>query len=233
MTTRSEPFVVGEYYHIYNRGNTKQNIFTDDKDRDRFIKLLYLCNSLKNIKFKEYIVDRKIDAWDFDKGDPIVSIGAWVLMPNHFHIYLTPNRENLVENSVSLFMEKLGTAYSMYFNKKHKRTGKLFEGAFKSAHVDSDRYAKYIFSYIHLNPVKIIDPLWKDRGLQNIQTATEFLNKYHWSSYHDYRNKERSENKIISPQNFPDYFSNKNLFDREIFEWLAYRNPSFNPKGSP
>jgi len=226
MTTREGHFVVGEYYHIYNRGNTKQNIFTDDKDRDRFVKLLYLCNSLKSIKFKEYIVDRKIDAWDFDKGDPIVSIGAWVLMPNHFHIYLTPNKENLVENAVSLFMEKLGTAYSMYFNKKHKRTGKLFEGHFKSVHIDNDRYAKYIFSYIHLNPIKLIDPLWIDRKLQNSINSTEFLDDYYWSSYHDYRNKNRSENKILSPENFPDYFSSKDLFDREIFEWLAYRNSS-------
>ncbi|MBN2093759.1 MAG: hypothetical protein JW740_00040, partial [Candidatus Zambryskibacteria bacterium] len=66
MANRIKPLVPGEYYHIYNRGNSKQNIFLDDKDKDRFIKLLYLCNSLENIKFKEYIVDRKIDAWDFD-----------------------------------------------------------------------------------------------------------------------------------------------------------------------
>ena len=51
MANREEPFVENEYYHIYNRGNTKQKIFVNDKDRDRFIKLLYLCNSTKNIKF--------------------------------------------------------------------------------------------------------------------------------------------------------------------------------------
>jgi len=228
MSTRTEPFVIGEYYHIFNRGNTKQNIFLDDKDRDRFTKLLYLCNSTKGIKFKEYIVDKKINAWDFDKGEPIVSIGAWVLMPNHFHIYMTPSENNLVGNPISLFMEKLCTAYSMYFNKKHKRTGKLFEGVFKSSLIDNDRYAKYIFSYIHLNPVKLIDPLWKNGGLQNITNATEFLNKYHWSSYQDYRNKKRSENKIIYYKDFPDYFLSKKVFEKEIFEWLK-----LNPKGSP
>ena len=223
MANREEVLVEGEYYHIYNRGNTKQNIFIDDKDRDRFTKLLYLCNSLKNIKFKEYIVDRKIDAWDFERGDPIVSIGAWVLMPNHFHIYITSNKDSPIENPISFFIKKLCTAYSMYFNKKHKRIGKLFEGAFKSAHIDTDKYAKYVFSYIHLNPVKILDPLWKNRGLQNINDTTEFLDKYNWSSYHDYRNKKRSENKIISPENFPDYFNEKNVFDKEIFEWLTFK----------
>ena len=233
MTTRTESFVINEYYHIYNRGNTKQDIFFDDKDRDRFVKLLYLCNSLKRIKFKEYIVDRKIDAWDFDKGDPIVSIGAWALMPNHFHIYITPNKENLADNPVSLFMGKLCTAYSMYFNKKHKRTGKLFEGTFKSSHIDNDRYAKYIFSYIHLNPVKLIDPFWKDRGLQNIENTNEFLNKYYWSSYNDYRNKKRSENKIIFPKDFPDYFVNKKVFDKDIFEWLTFKNSYLESSGVP
>ena len=223
MANREEVLVEGEYYHIYNRGNTKQNIFIDDKDRDRFTKLLYLCNSLKNIKFKEYIVDRKIDAWDFERGDPIVSIGAWVLMPNHFHIYITSNKDSPIENPISFFIKKLCTAYSMYFNKKHKRIGKLFEGAFKSAHIDTDKYAKYVFSYIHLNPVKILDPFWKNRGLQNINDTTKFLDKYNWSSYHDYRNKKRSENKIISPENFPDYFNEKNVFDKEIFEWLTFK----------
>jgi REP element-mobilizing transposase RayT len=232
MANRDEPFVAGEYYHIYNRGNTKQNIFLDDKDRDRFVKLLYLCNSLKNIKFKEYIVDRKIDAWDFDKGDPIVSIGAWVLMPNHFHIYITSYHKNSIEDPIPFFIKKLCTAYSMYFNKKHKRTGKLFEGHFKSAHIDNDRYAKYIFSYIHLNPVKLIDPLWKGRGLQNIKSTTEFLDKYYWGSYYDHNNK-RSENKIISLENFPDYFSNQRVFRKEIFEWLSIRNSSLDPKVAP
>ena len=130
-------------------------------------------------------------------------------------------------------MGKLCTAYSMYFNKKHKRTGKLFEGAFKSSHINNDRYAKYIFSYIHLNPIKLIDPLWKDKGLQNIENAKEFLNKFYWSSYQDYRNKKRSENMIIAPENFPNYFTNKKIFDKEIFEWLSFRNSSLNPKASP
>ena len=90
MTTRKEPFVEGEFYHIYNRGNSKQKIFLDDQDRDKFTKLLYLSNTNKSFRFREDIVEQKIDAYDFDRGDLIVSIGAWTLMPNHFHIYITP-----------------------------------------------------------------------------------------------------------------------------------------------
>src|SRR3989344_1061692 len=79
----------GEYYHLYNRGNSKQEIFLDDQDRDRFIKLLYLCNSHKSINFRDDIVEKKIDAWDFKRGKEIIFIGAWVLMPNHFHFLTT------------------------------------------------------------------------------------------------------------------------------------------------
>ena len=132
MANRKESFVIGEYYHIYNRGNSHQTIFFDDSDRNRFTKLLYLCNSRKNINFRDDIVSQKIDVWDFDRGIPIISIGAWVLMPNHFHLYICIHpRLNLgklgneKEDEISVFMKKLGTAYSMYINKKHERTGGL------------------------------------------------------------------------------------------------------------
>ena len=227
MTTRKEIFIEGEYYHIYNRGNSKQNIFFDDQDRDRFVKLLYLCNSTRNIEFRRDIVDKKIDAFDFDRGEELVSIGAWVLMTNHFHLYITPSRRVPLrdeKNSISLFMNKLSTAYSMYFNKKNKRTGTLFEGPFKSVLVKNDEQAKYNFSYIHLNPVKLIDPFWKESGIKNIKKALDFLSNYKWSSYNDYRNVKRQESKIISPKDFPDYFFHKKMFDEEIFDWLNYKD---------
>ncbi len=223
MTTRKINFVEGEYYHIYNRGNSKQIIFLDDQDRNRFIKLLYLCNSGKSIRFREDVVEKGIDAFDFNRGERIVSMGAWVLMPNHFHIYISP-RVTLGENGVALFMNKLSTGYSMYFNKKYKRTGSLYEGKFKSTHVESDEQAKYNFSYIHLNPIKLIDPLWRESGIQDIKKALEFLNTYRWSSYIDYKGIVRPENKIISPEDFPDYFSDIKVFEEEIFDWLNYGN---------
>ena len=224
MGLRLNTFVNNEYYHIYNRGNSKQDIFLDDEDRDRFLKLLYLCNSEYKIRFREDIVERKIDAWDFDRGETIVSIGAWVLMSNHYHLYLTPRRflGGEKESSVSIFLRKLGTAYSMYFNKKYKRVGKLFEGKFKSVLIESDPQAKYVFSYIHLNPVKIIDPLWKQRGVKSIKETINFLNKYKWNSYLDYKDIFRSENKIIARTDFPEYFLDRNIFNGEIFEWITF-----------
>ena len=223
MTNRKISFVEGEYYHIYNRGNSKQDIFLDKTDYDRFIKLLYLCNSNKSFNFREDIVKQNIDAFDFDRGETIVSIGAWVAMSNHFHLLLMISpRGCLGQEGITVFMGKLCTAYSMYFNKKYKRTGKLFEGVFKSTHIESDEQLKYNFSYIHLNPVKIIDSLWKEKGIRNHKKVLEFLNKYKFSSYDDYRGKKRSENKIISQGDFPDYFFTPDIFDEEILEWLNF-----------
>ena len=225
MSTRKIPFVEGEYYHIYSRGNSKQKIFLDVQDYERFLKLLYLCNSENNIDFREDIVRKNINAWDFDRGKTIVSIGAWVLMPNHFHLYLTlnPRKSDFRKNEVTEFMRKLLTSYSKYFNKKYKRTGGLFEGQFKAVYIENDNHAKYNFSYIHLNPIKLIDKNWKENGIKDLQKANMFLKSYKWSSYLDYKGVVRPENKILNIEKFPKYFKNIKDFDKEIIDWLQFK----------
>lgn len=225
---RNQVFVEGVYYHIYNRGNSKQIIFLDDQDRDRFVKLLYLCNSHKNINFRDDIVDKKIDAFDFDCGSKLISIGAWTLMSNHFHLLLTipvSPMSNIGEesrlNHISFFIQKILTSYSKYFNKKYGRTGGLFETNFKSEYVDTDEYLKYMFSYIHLNPLKFIDVNWKENGIKNIVKAEAFLRNYKWSSYQDYCGIKRQAGKILSKADFPDYFETNGMSE-EMFDWLTF-----------
>jgi hypothetical protein len=240
MSYRKVPLIFGEYFHIYNRGNSKQIIFIDDQDRSHFLKLLYLCNSEKNINFRDDIVDKKIDAWDFERGENLVSIGAWVLMPNHFHLYITSPIPGIGEkrgagkvdvakkakekSNIALFMRKLCVSYAKYFNKRHNRAGVLFEGPFRSTHIEDDNQAKYLFSYIHLNPIKLIDPLWKDNGISNADAALEYLTIYKWSSYNDFLKIPRKENKILDIDSFPQYFSDTKDFNLEIFSWLQYKN---------
>lgn len=224
MSLRRVNLIEGEFYHIYNRGNSKQEIFLDSEDYDRFTKLLYLSNSTTRVNFKEDIVKKKIDVWDFKRGNQIVTIGAWVLMPNHFHLYLTPAQgESLGEPVVSIFMKKLCTAYTMYFNKKYNRTGTLFEGPFKSVHVSSENQARYLFSYIHLNPVKLIQKDWKEKGIKNKERVFKFLDSYKWGSYFDYMGINRKESKIINRLNFFDYFPTNLDFKKEIFDWIVIK----------
>ena len=157
MSLRNQSLLPDQYYHIYNRGNGKNKIFLDREDYNRFIKILYICNSENKFIFREFIKKKQIDAFDFERGDPIVSIGAWVLMPNHFHILLISHRQGLWQNNsnpITMYMQKVSTSYVMYFNKKYKRTGSLFEGKFKSKNIFEGNYLQYLFSYIHLNPIK-------------------------------------------------------------------------------
>ena len=228
MGYRKTNFVEGEYYHIYNRGNSKQKIFFDDYDRDRFTKLLYLCNSDKNVDFREDIVRKKIEAWDFNRGERLVSIGAWVLMDNHFHLYLTinPNKNSkkilFRGNEISEFLHKILTSYSKYINTKYKRVGSLFENKFKDTHINNNNYAKYLFSYIHLNPVKLVNSKWKESGIKDLKKIQDFLKKYKWSSYLDFKQVDRVQRKILNIEDFPEYFHNIEDFDKEILEWLNF-----------
>jgi len=216
MSLRKVNFVIGEFYHLYNRGNSRQVIFHDTEDYLRFITLMYTCNSVNN--FRTFLISKTKDQnpYAFDKGGDIVSVGAYVLMSNHFHILITEN----VNGGISKFMQKLSTAYAMYYNKKYKRTGGIFEGKFKSKYLDTDKYLKYMFSYIHLNPVKLIDKDWKENGLKNKDKSIKFLSSYKFSSYLDHIGEKRIQNLIINLKPFPKYFLNKKDFVADIINWL-------------
>jgi len=218
MSLRKVNLVDNEYYHIYNRGNSKQKIFHDNEDYFHFMSLLFACNSINN--FRAGVLPKGESPYDFEREKQIVSIGSFCLMPNHFHILIT----QAIENGISKFMQKLSTAYSMYYNKKYKRTGGLFESKFKSEHAKDDRYLKYLFSYIHLNPIRLIKKDWKEIGIKNKKEALEYLQNYKYSSYVDYWGIERIQNKILNIESFPKYFPNKKSFQGEIFEWLSYNN---------
>jgi len=216
MPVRKVPFVPEEFYHIYNRGNSRQTIYHTKDDHNRFVTLLYVANGTESFDFREIDTD---SIFEYERGEQQVSIGAYCLMPNHFHILLTP----LVEEGVTLFMRKLTVGYSMYFNKKHHRTGSLFEGRFKSEHVDSDNYLKYLFSYIHLNPVKLLQPDWQQQGIINLQDTFTYLYAYRYSSYID-NAVSRPESNILNRTPFPEYFATKQAYDREMKDWLTYND---------
>ncbi|PIQ66446.1 MAG: hypothetical protein COV96_01540 [Candidatus Zambryskibacteria bacterium CG11_big_fil_rev_8_21_14_0_20_42_18] len=208
MASRKDPLVVNEYYHLYNRGVEKRKIFQSVNDYDHFIFLMYICNTAKSIVLRD--VDK-----NFDRGETIVDIGAYCLMPNHFHILL----KGKTDGGISNYMLKLLTAYSMYFNKKYKRTGRLFESVFKSSHVDSEEYLKYLYSYIHLNPAKLIDKNWRNNSDKSHEVLLRFVFTYKYSSLNHYLNI--INNKILEPKQFPAYFLKPEDHRKELFEWLA------------
>ena len=215
MTTRKFNFSLEEFYHIYSRGVDKRSIFLDIEDQKRFVRLLYLSNGNKPTVYRTI---RNTPLSQIDVGDKLVAIGAYCLMPNHFHLLI----KEVAEGGIIKFMSKLLTGYSMYFNKKYNRTGVLFGSEFKSTHLDSDEYLKYIYSYIHLNPIKIIDPDWKENGISNLGEAENFLDKYIFSSYKDYAGEKRELGLILNKSVFPDYFSEVADVEAHTRDWLEF-----------
>lgn len=219
--TRNINFVPGELYHIYNRGTEKRNIFITQKDYERFLCLLYVCNGTQPVDLKlQGSTLSKVNM--FDRGEKLVEVTAYCLMPNHFHLIV---RES-IEGGISKFMQKLTTAYTMYFNKCRNRTGALFQGKFKAKHAsNTDNYLKYLIAYVHLNPIKLIDSQWKEKGIQNKKQAEKFLDQYRYSSYLDFVGKDRIENIILNKEVLPGYFGDKfEDFEGNMKEWLYFNN---------
>lgn len=212
MTTRTHLLINDEYYHIYNRGNSKQSIFLDEQDYRVFQFYLYIMNMERRITSRE-VGDV---SYSYERETRLVDIGAYCLMPNHFHILLTQKSEK----GASKFMLKLSTAYSMYFNQKYKRTGSLCEGVFKSKHIADDIYLKYLYSYIHINPLKLTSPDWKKNLKIGKSADLSKIMEYSFSSVGYYLGKDLIENKILETSSFPNYFPNKDRFLKEIISWV-------------
>lgn len=209
-------FAPGEFYHVYNRGTEKRNIFLNKSDYLRFLLLLYHCNSNKSAVLR---LENK--NFDLDpKRETMVDICAYCLMPNHFHLLI---REK-IEGGISRFIQKLSTGYTMYFNKRHEHNGVLFQGKFKSIYANDDEYLKYVFSYIHLNPVKLIDPNWKENGIADHDRAKACLENYTHSSYPDYLGVNRKESVIITKDAMPSYFLSIADYKKTVNDWLNFKS---------
>jgi len=215
--TRNLIFAPEEFYHIYNRGTEKRSIFNRHRDYERFIALLYLANGDRAIDTKRQ--GRTLsELLTQDRGERLVDLCAYCLMPNHFHLIIRERQDG----GISKFMQKLSTGYTMYFNKIYDRNGVLFQGKFKSTHIDNDRYLNYLIAYLHLNPIKIFDPEWKDNGIKDKQQAEKFLDNYMYSSFIDYSGHDRTEKKIISMESLPAYTTTPKDFHSSVIEWLDW-----------
>ena len=129
------------FYHVYNRGHNKNTLFADQQDYDYFVFLLKRCFGPEQIKS----ADGRLFPWFGD----LITINAFCLMPNHFHLLLYQGED---ESSLSRSMQSLATTYSMYFNKKYNKRGSIFESVFKASPILNERYLQHVTRYIHLNP---------------------------------------------------------------------------------
>lgn len=135
-------FVENGYYHLYNRGVEKRNIFLDQQDY--FVFLSYL---------KKYL--DPTEGSDPHQLSQEVDLICFCLMPNHFHLMV----KQYTKDGITKLIRAVSTSYVMYFNKKYNRIGTLFQGKYKAAIILNDLYLLHLSRYIHLNPSKGSDPL--------------------------------------------------------------------------
>lgn len=179
---RKHTFEIDEWYHCFNRGIDKRIVFADEFDARRFLMTLYLANGSEPVGIWDMDKPTLEKCFAEDRGDPNVSIGAYCLMPNHFHLLL----KEIVEGGITSFMRKVGTAYTMYFNLKDGRTGNLFTKPFKSRHVKDDRYFQKVLEYIHFNPAELYEPKWKSGIVRDLRSLQSKLIEYPFSSLCNY-----------------------------------------------
>ena len=145
---RKHKFVIGEYYHIYNRGVDKRKTIIDENDLYRFLKSIKEFNTKKPIGsiYELSFVKNKLGTPSTKLSEKLVSIIAYCINSNHFHLLLTP----LMEKGIEKFMQKIA-GYTRYFNEKYKRSGVLFQGKFKSKHISDNNYLLKLSAYINMN----------------------------------------------------------------------------------
>ena len=224
---RPVPFVDGEIYHIYNRGAHKQPIFQSETDYRRFQLLLHVANNSGSVHMANLLDKYKgrsfMEIFTGEETDkPFVDVIAYCLMPNHFHLVLRQKNEG----GLTKFMNKVGTGYSMYFNTKYEHSGVLFQGRFKSRHVDSDEYFRYLLAYVHLNAVDLVQPNWKTRGISEAEKVRHFINEYPFSSHQDYAVGKRPEGALLSYDFAKDFLQGRNDLEDLLQSLEKYQGPA-------
>lgn len=209
-------FISGKIYHIYNRGVEKRKIFLNDNDKLRFIHDIFVFNDQSPVVPSNIRRCLEVEPPNLKKRTLLVKILAFCLMENHFHLLLMQK----IDNGIIKFMQKLGTGYTMYFNQKYQRVGPLFQGRFKATLIEDNSQFIYIPYYIHLNPIKLIEPEWQtEKKLENPKSTIQFLNSYRWSSYLDYIGKKNFPS-VISKEFLSQFLGNPKQYKNDTEKWL-------------
>jgi putative transposase len=178
---RKIKFYKGKYYHIYNRGVDKREVFGDKRDYIRFLRSMREFNRFEAIEslYRQDQLMRRLQKETkslrlFSNRGDLVSFIAYCLNPNHYHLLL----QQTADKGIEKFMHKLSISYTQYFNHKYKRSGSLFQGTYKAIAIKTDAQLLYVSAYIN--------------GNTEIHGITK-AEKWPWSSYRNYLNTKPSD----------------------------------------
>jgi len=199
-------YVENAFYHVYNQGVEQRNIFLDQQDYSVFLSYLQTYVSPKDTTSLYSIIssldvsskekDRALKLLKLRNYHGALQLCCYALLPNHFHLLLLQIKMGLNE-----FMNSLGTRYAMYFNRKYRRKGVLFQDVYKAVLVYSDEQLLHISRYIHQNP-------------------TEWLNlpPNHWRN-------------LPYPSSLPDYLGERRTIwvtSKYVLDYFSKTNPQLS-----
>lgn len=152
---RIKQYLEHGYYHLYNRGTEKRTIFLDRQDYSVFLRYLdeyllpknesKLLKKLSNPILPAQEKERILKLLRLNNFYNEITVLAYCLMPNHFHFFIKQESAGTIDK----FMNSLGTRYTMYFNKKYKRVGSLYQGVYKAVLIHSEEQSLHLSRYIH------------------------------------------------------------------------------------
>ena len=211
-----------DLFHVLNRGVEKRTIFLDDRDRFRFIHNLFEFNDQNRVEARN-IFNKSAKTNFSDIGCQkvrrprklLVDIHAFCLMPSHYHLLLSER----VEHGIPLFMKKINMGYAKYFNERNQRTGALFQGRYRSVAVKREAHFIYLPYYIHLNPLDMEAPTWREGKINNPEKTIKFLENYRWSSYLDYVGKKNFPS-VTNRSFLSKVLSGADNYKKETMDWV-------------
>jgi len=232
MAQRKIQFINGEIYHVVLRTIDGIKLFRDKQDYLRMIHNLFEFNDINpvpsvfrmnycrhlrfNVTRKDLVTSERLR--QRQKRKLLVEILVFCLMPTHIHLLL----RQVQENGVSKFMKKFG-GYVLYYNKKYERKGHLFQNKFQAVHIRTNNQLRTVFVYIHSNPIAIIFPGWKEKGIKDFKKAVDFIENYKWSSYLDYLGKSNFPS-ITNREFFKKVIGDAKKCQEFVNDWLRYKH---------
>jgi len=210
----------GNIFHLLNRGVEKRKVFFNDENYVRFVHNMRDFNDKNNVT-QSYFIRRKQERTHTDVARPyeeIVDILCWTLMPNHPHIMVVEKDEG----DMSIFSKKMFGGYTKYFNEQNNRSGVLFQGRTKIIQIKKDAHLLYLPFYIHLNPLDLFQPGWKENGIKDVKAAMKFLGEYRWSNYRDIIGVGNGEFADVANKElfFEMFQTNPKKYKKDLEEWI-------------
>lgn len=211
MELRKEPLVNGCYYHVFSRSIAKYEIFNDAEEYFRMLDILRLYRftdfKYRYAKFKELEVQtQNAIIYDLENNSSVmVEIVAYCLMPTHIHLLL----KQIINHGISKYLGKILNSYSRFFNERHKRTGPLWTGRFKSVLVKTDEQLLHLMRYLHLNPTSagLVDNP-QEWSFSSYRESIDPNNKEGFCSFGDLFD--------LSPAQYEKFVLNQKAYQREL-----------------